>query len=432
MRVLVISRGPAGSRRSAPGIRARAMARVLAEQLPGIEVTLAVPDHPDLPDGPYFTERAVGARLSDLARRQDVVISMGLPLVALPAALSSHFVLDYFANFYVEWMLGTGRAPAGLRRRARRDGDRWYLNLQLTLADYILCATESQRDAYLGALAGLGLIYPDSFRRDHSLRALIDVAPHGVRFEPSPTRDRSWLQQRIPGLSDDEPVLLWNSGIVEWYDPRTAIRATGLLRAEGIPAHLVFVGGPYPGGDNTGAHEHRAAARYADELGLLDTAVHFLDGWLPYREVPQVLAGADLAVCTWRRTLEARYALRTRYLDLLWARVPLIATAGDPFGDLMASRGALAPVPEDDATAVARACAALLADRERRAAVTTAMATLADELRWERTLAPLVRHLSGGARPTAMPKHLRLPGMAARLTGTLAWRAVDAVGRWQG
>ena len=57
------------------------------------------------------------------------------------------------------------------------------LNEQLRLADYFFCASERQRDYWLGALAALGRINPDTYDGG-DLRRLIDVVPFGLPATP--------------------------------------------------------------------------------------------------------------------------------------------------------------------------------------------------------------------------------------------------------
>ena len=57
--------------------------------------------------------------------------------------------------------------------------------------------------------------------------------------------------------------------------------------------------------------------------------------WVPYDERALYLMEADLGVSTHHAHLETRYAFRTRMLDYLWARLPIVCTEGDHFGDLV-------------------------------------------------------------------------------------------------
>ena len=51
----------------------------------------------------------------------------------------------------------------------------------LASGDAFVCASERQRDLWLGALLALGRIDPDAYAADPSLRSLIDVVPFGHR-----------------------------------------------------------------------------------------------------------------------------------------------------------------------------------------------------------------------------------------------------------
>ena len=53
------------------------------------------------------------------------------------------------------------------------------LKAALLVADAVICASEKQRDLWLGALLALGRITPDAYREDVSLRTLVEVVPFG-------------------------------------------------------------------------------------------------------------------------------------------------------------------------------------------------------------------------------------------------------------
>ena len=54
------------------------------------------------------------------------------------------------------------------------------LERHMLAADFCVCASERQRDYYLGRFCALGRIDPQMYKFDSSLRKLIDVAPFGV------------------------------------------------------------------------------------------------------------------------------------------------------------------------------------------------------------------------------------------------------------
>ena len=81
--------------------------------------------------------------------------------------------------------------------------------------------------------------------------------------------------------------------------------------------------------------EALAAAR---ELGIAERVVEA--PWGPYDERIAWYAEADCAICLHHRGLETELSHRTRLVDLLWGRVPVVSSAGDVVGERAAAAGA--------------------------------------------------------------------------------------------
>ncbi|HXU25045.1 MAG TPA: hypothetical protein VN697_13535, partial [Tepidiformaceae bacterium] len=75
-RILILCRGHLGSHMSSPGIRATAMANVLAKHVPGARVTLAGPNEDiESPAGaPYTSLRWSVRNVMQLVARHDIII----------------------------------------------------------------------------------------------------------------------------------------------------------------------------------------------------------------------------------------------------------------------------------------------------------------------------------------------------------------------
>jgi hypothetical protein len=73
--------------------------------------------------------------------------------------------------------------PAARREAAQANALR-ALHDQLRVGDFFLCASERQRDYWLGWLEALGRVNPRTHGADPDLRGLIDVVPFGVPSEP--------------------------------------------------------------------------------------------------------------------------------------------------------------------------------------------------------------------------------------------------------
>lgn len=410
---------------SAPGIRAYHMAQVLGRQVDTAEVTLGVPAYSDVQPEPGF--RVVTySRWSLLALfyRYDVIISLGFPPMSLPAFFSRVFVLDFFSNFAMEWM-EVGKTQRNYRKRwTWYETARQYINYQLTAADFIICNNDRQRDAWLGMLQSLGLITGEVYDADTSLRRLVAVAPHGVRTDPLDYGGHA-IRGVIPGIRATDTVLLWNAGIVGWYDPVTAIRAVHAVAQRRDDVKLVFMGSKYP--DPGFLEENptfKAAIETAAALDLTDTHVFFVRGWLPYAEVKGYLLDSYLGLSTYFNNAETHYSHRTRFLDLIWAELPIVCTRGDVLSEMVEREELGIVTPEGDVEAVVTALHRLLDDAALYARCRANLRALKAHMTWDDTLAELVAFCRR-PRPIALAKRRRALPLLRRTAGYLLWRAAQ-------
>jgi glycosyltransferase involved in cell wall biosynthesis len=408
-RVLVISAEPVGTRMAGPAIRARELAGALAG---ACAVTLAAPAPSEVDDDRIALLEAGMADYDALLgaiRAHDVVVAQLLPprLLAKAWRLPARIVVDLYNPTVVEVLeAGAGR-PARARERRRRVATR-AAAAHLAAADFVVCASERQRDLWLGGMALRELLAPAELDRDPDLSGLIAVVPFGVPAMPPRPEPKEGLRAAIPAIGPGDRVLLWGGGIWDWLDAPTAIRAAALLAEREPPVHLVFGGIRRPALD--AADEHRATAQaiaLARELGLEGRRVHFHDGWVPYARRGAWLLEADVGVSAHPAHLESRFAFRTRIVDYLWAGLPVVATGGDALGELVRARGLGRAVPAGDPAAFAAACAELLDDASARERARAAVAETAVELRWDRVVAPLLEFCTAGAKRPATPARRR-------------------------
>jgi glycosyltransferase involved in cell wall biosynthesis len=445
--VLVVSAEPVGALMAGPAIRAAELARALAGVCP---VTLAAPAPSRPPDPRVELLEAgpadVGALLR-AARGHEVVLAQELPPTLLEriARSPTRLVVDLYNPVVVEVLEAvSARSPRAQRRIQGAIVTRTLA--QLAAADFIVCASERQRDLWLGALALRGLIDLDHYRRDPALRSLFAVVPGGIPGEPPPAPGEPVLRRAFPRVEPGDRVLLWAGGIWSWLDARTPIAAVELLEERGgPPTHLVFLGTGRPGLAATGqarfAHE---AVEEARRRGLEGRRVHFNPGWVPYAERGRWLVEADVGVSAHLDHLEARFSHRTRVLDYLWAGLPVVVTRGDALADLVERERLGRTVAPGDSAGFADACAALLDSGGERDEACERIAALAPSLRWERVAGPLLdycatvrerprRPVSARAVRVAALAHYRRallltieergPAEAARRVARRLWRA---------
>ncbi len=391
-KVLVLTDDSVGEKMAGPAIRAWNIAEVLAADH---DVALASTRKVSGTASTFQVCDGRGERLRELAVGQDVVVVQGFTLRNNPwlASTGAKLVIDLYDPIHLE-MLEGGQHASPAEQTFMLSGGLDALRIQIELGDFFLCATERQRDLWLGHMSALGRVNFASYAQDVTLRKLIDVAPFGIPAEPPPVAAGA-LKGVLPGIDVGDQVLLWAGGIYNWFDPITLIEAVAALVPQLPRLRLVFMGTKHPSVDDLSTVVLARAVDLATELDLLGRHVFFLEGWVPYAERGRYLSDADIGVSTHFLHVETAYSFRTRMLDYLWAGLPIVCSEGDEFAGLVDRHGLGAAVPTGDAAALADALHTLLTSPERLAAARAAVAELAPSYRWPVVLAPLVAYCAG-------------------------------------
>lgn len=404
-RVVVVTDDVLTAKMAGPAIRAWHIAEALAADR---EVVLATTSTLCEVTSPHFSvQSADPARFAELERWCDVAIVQGYLLHNVPELRGSRkiMVFDLYDPLHLEALeLTRGDAePERSRNVANTVGT---LEEQLVRGDYFVCASDKQRDLWLGFLAALGRVNPKTYEDDPTLRRLIDVVPFGLPDEAA-RHTRGALRGVVPGIGPDDDVVIWGGGLYDWFDPLTLIRAVDKARVARPRVRLYFLGTRHPKPDIEESGVAAEARRLSDALGLTDVHVFFNDGWVAYHDRQNYLMEADVGVSLHHENLEATYSFRTRILDYLWVGLPIVATAGDGFAQIIAAEGIGTVVPGEDVDAVAGALVDLLSDRRARAQCRARALAVAARFRWSVLLEPLVAFC---AEPHGAPDHPRWPG----------------------
>lgn len=411
--VCVITGEPLGERMAGPAIRAVEICKVLQAEHDVVLVTMGSCDY----EGDGFRALSAGGKtLRHIVEHSDLVVFQGLFLTTHPWAVEVPVALvaDIYDPFHLE-ALEQERARPLPQRQKITEGTVDALNTQLARADFLLCASDKQRDFWLGQLAGLGRVNPLTYDDDQSLRRLIDVAPFGLPDAP-PVQGRHALRGTIPGIGMTDKVVLWGGGVYNWFDPLTLIAAIDVVRREVPEVRLVFMGMKHP---NPGVPQMRMAERarqLSAALELTDRHVFFNETWVPYEQRADVLLDADVGVSCHYPHVETEFSFRTRILDYLWAGLPIVCTRGDALAQLVHDRQLGTAVPAEDVGSLALALTALLRDDEARAQTAVRVRQEAAGFTWSTALAPLVAY---ARHPRQAPDIVPLVGKA-RWSGSSA------------
>jgi glycosyltransferase involved in cell wall biosynthesis len=411
--VLLISQDVVGKQMAGPGVRYYNLARVLSQEF---NVVLAVPRE-SVPDDEQRSflivqySSATWTSIEPWVNQARVVFFPSDIATVFPQLGQSDvpLVVDGFDPLLAEWMaLGQMQPQEQMANWATRVRN---LTQQYLLGDFFVCASERQRDWWLGLLEANGRVNFWTFQEDPSLRCLVDVVPFGLP-ETAPGHSRQVIKGIWPGIGERDRVILWGGGIWPWLDPVTAIRAMAIIWEQRRDVRLIFPGTQRPNAilANIPVIHVQEARDVAAQLGLLDKAVFFGD-WVPYQDWPNVLLESDIAVTLHHEdSLETRLAFRSRILDYIWAGLPVVATRGDATSELIAAHQVGITVPGGDSLAVAQGIIHLLDTPNQSFA--SHFERVRQSLTWEHAAQPLIefcRHPRRAPDRVAQREHLGNP-----------------------
>jgi glycosyltransferase involved in cell wall biosynthesis len=385
-RVVVATADVLGASMAGPAIRAWHFAAALAED--GHQVSLLTTATCTREGDGRFE---VGV-ITDALPGVEVYVVQGSVLQNVPAIATSDacVVVDLYDPYHLE-NLELSRDRSHRDRMAVVHNATAILNRAMRRGDFFVAASEKQRDFWIGALASLGRVNALTYDADPSLRSLLDLVPFGVSSEP-PVRTVPAIKGVMPGIGADDVVLLWGGGLYNWFDPQTLVRAVDEVRQTRDDVRLVFLGGKHPNPNVPAMRTAAETRELADDLGLTGKHVFFNEGWVPYDDRGSFLLDADIGVSTHLDHVETAFSFRTRVLDYLWAGLPVVATGGDVFSDVISESGIGRTVPAEDVEALAVALLSLIEDDSARAAAAQASRELAKHYRWDAVLAPLLAY----------------------------------------
>lgn len=393
--ILVVTADALSERMAGPAIRAFEMAKALSRVA---TVRLVSTVHSSLEHDDFEIMDVSDGGLVEQEEWADVIVFQGHLLASHPWLKESEklIVADIYDPMHLEQLEQGKHLDWDDRVYWSRDVV-GVLNDQITRADFMLCASEKQRDFWLGQLASLGRVNPATYDQDPSLRTLLDVVPFGVEDNP-PVQKRRAIKGAVPGIAEDDKVILWGGGIYNWFDPITLIKAVDSLARRRPNVRLYFLGVKHPNPHVPTMRMAFEAQALCRELGILDRVVFFNEGWVPYEERADYLMDADLGVSTHLDHLETAFSFRTRILDYLWASLPIVSTAGDTFAELITEHQLGRVVPPEDPRALELALEELLFDPATHAATAARVSVFAEAMRWQKVLTPLVEYCLAGSR----------------------------------
>jgi len=387
-RILIISHDYIDEKMAGPGIRCFEMAKNLAS-CQKFEVTLAIPNESSLKIKDVdIVKYDVGYPPSDM-KYFDIFISQQFGIKQLLYALWKNkiMILDLYDPLPIEHLESVNLDNPSLKEI---DYKRLInkINLSIKICNLILCASGKQKDYWLGFLSSLNRISFNLYKTNPDLRNLIVEVPFGIP-NTQVKQDKQVLKGIWPGINKNDKIIVWAGGIWDWFDPLTIIRAIKEISKKRNDIKLFFLGINRPNPNIPKMKMADNAIELSKELGLFNKYVFFNEDWVPYGDRKNYLLESDIGISLHYKNLETDFSFRTRILDYLWVELPIIATKGDYFADLINNKKLGVVVDYRNANQVVEAVNTLLFDERFYKETKENISKIRNNFFWENTLKPL-------------------------------------------
>ncbi len=362
-----------------PGIRTWEMAQ--AFQRKGRQTAiLARRFEPGLsPGGITFAGKASLANLITWISWSDCVIMPGSPSAfLLSILLRKKIIVDQYDPVVFEFL---ERTPAVLTKKLEKSVMlflwRMRQRLSLKFGSTFLVANEKQKDFLVGQLTLLG--------HTGKLDA-VTTLPFGIP-QDRPIKKHAVL--RGTKIKKTDFLMVWGGGIWDWFDPMSLLQALAKIKAQRQDIKVYFPGLKPPSPDSRKMAVVDAFLKEAENLGLLENTVFANTDWTPYGQRADYLLEADAGISLHKDSMETRFAFRTRMLDYLWAGLPIIASRGDSWADLIEKNRMGLTVPCGNVQSIVQAILRLAEDTALRARCREESTRVAQEYLWDNLIARL-------------------------------------------
>ena len=390
-KLLLISHDFIGQNMAGPGIRFYELSKILANYC---NVTLASPSKIDIDTTGFKTltyEPGNFKTLQKGAEIAEIILIQGHLLYYFPFLrnFKGKIIVDLYNPFNLE-SLEMYRND-NLAERIRIDKNNLnLLNMQLSIGDFFICASEKQRDYWIGMLTALGRVNPYNYDDDNSFRNLIDVVPFGVPSD-IPEHNKEMIRTAFPKIKPEDKIVLWGGGIWNWLDPLTAIKAMWDLTRHRTDVKMVFIGIKHPDPKLPEMQKCIEAINLSKELGLLDEYV-FFNEWTPYELRQNFLLEADLGLSIHQKRIETEFSYRTRVMDYIWARLPIVTTEGDSIAKLVKEENIGEVVKYENAQNLARVMESILSNKSLREIYKRNLSKIVPKFKWGNVAKPLIEY----------------------------------------
>lgn len=390
-KICIISYDVIGKKMAGPGIRFYEFAKILSNYL---DVTLLTPNKIDIDTEGFKTRQYKVNNYKSLQRyveNSDIILIQGHILYYFPFLrnFKGKIIVDLYNPFNLESL--EMFKDSNMEERIRIDKNNLnILKFQLTIGDFFICASEKQRDYWIGMLNAVGRINPYSYDSDNTLRSLIDIVSSGIPSEP-PLRSNLSIRDEIADIKEEDFIILWGGGIWNWLDPITAIKALWEITRSRKDIKLVFMGIKHPDPKLPEMKKCIEAIRLSKELDLYGKNV-FFNEWTPYKSRQALLMRSDVGLSIHHERIETEFSYRTRVMDYIWARLPVITTEGDSIAKMVKVENIGEVVKYENTNQLARVMESVATNKSLKEIYRKNLNKIAPRFYWENATRPLVKY----------------------------------------
>jgi glycosyltransferase involved in cell wall biosynthesis len=389
--ICVISYDIIGRNMAGPGIRFYEFAKILSDYL---DVTLVTPNKIDIDTEGFKARQYKLGNYKSLQKyvdKADTILIQGHILYYFPFLRNfrGKIIVDLYNPFNLESLEMFG--DSDMTERIRIDKNNLnILKMQLSIGDFFICASEKQRDYWVGMLNAMGRINPYNYDSDKTLKNLIDIVPSGMPSQP-PKRSASFTGDKIPGIGERDHIILWGGGIWNWLDPITPIKALWEITRNKRNIKMIFMGIKHPDASLPEMRKCNEAIKLSKELDMYEKFV-FFNEWTPYDLRQTFLLDSDMGISIHQERIETEFSYRTRVMDYIWARLPVVTTEGDSIAKMVKAEKIGEVVKYGNTAQLARVMENMATNKSLREIYKKNLIRIAPRFYWENVTKPLVKY----------------------------------------
>lgn len=342
--ILVIAYDRLGKLLAGPAIRTLALANELAKIAPVDIVFEGEP--PENFSNLNFVPRETIDPTGDFFAKYRLALAPPLVAMTVPELLESEIpvVIDLFDPVVWENLDLYQNFPM-TDRHFQHERHLAALMAGLLRGDFFLVAGERQRDLFMGMLTVLNRVNPSTWSEDFTIENIVGLVPFGISDALPEFRD----DLPVPDIfKTDGKLVVWGGGMWDWLAPEIVVRAWPEVLNKFPDAKLAFPGTKHPNPHVPEMESVGRVRKIASELGIIES-VNFSE-WLTMMEYLSLLARSDAGVSAHKPGLEARYAVRTRFLDAIRMGLPMVVSGGDEYSHYMEKYAIGKSIPLSDDT----------------------------------------------------------------------------------